>query len=564
MRLITTNPDGSLCLKEFVGNNIPPYAILSHTWGPDEEEVSYQDLHNPALSVNANSHRFLPPRWQTKAGARKLDFVVQQAAMDGLQYSWVDTCCIDKSSSAELSESINSMFKWYSNATVCYVYLADVGTRDKITSSRWFTRGWTLQELLAPANVLFFGADRNRIASKVSSQRFLHHITQIPITALNGDQSLKEFSVEERLSWARGRETKREEDMAYCLFGLFDVHMPLIYGEGQRKATNRLMKEIKEMEADEKDRLLAVKSIQNPPRSTTPGNDRSPAPGKSSMDSRETLAFLRRQGIPQGAAQFRTPPLQTSNNVPLAPAPKNTMPPPQTSEGPPSRPATFKKESLRFRNKTPTSHYLDTANIENLPRSPSPDEEFAFGLPRAPSPSPFRRRSVSPPRDRMSPYYPYYGASYLPAPPNAASLPPPSMYPGSTFHPHMVPPTYPQPPTLQNVLPNNTNYPVPIDHSGEIRLRVNINAPLSLSFNGDMTGRTLQLVPTEPGMAEIVISGVPNSKPAPNELFRPRGQPTADTETEPRITNRSQEKSRDPNKSVVVVNSTRRRPVGYN
>lgn len=278
MHLITTSPDGGLCLKEFVGNSIPPYAILSHTWGPDDQEVTYRDL-NSQVHTTASAPYF-PSRYMQKPGYRKLEFCVNRAAQDGLQYSWVDTCCIDKSSSVELSEAINSMFRWYREAAVCYVYLADVSSprARAISSSRWFTRGWTLQELLAPTHLQFFTVDGTLIGDKNSSPDYLHQITRIPVSALNRNKSLLEFSVEERLSWAQGRETKREEDMAYCLLGLFDVHMPLIYGEGRKKASNRLMKEIKAMEDDEKQlaanttpKLLRQSSFDGHRAPTSPG-----------------------------------------------------------------------------------------------------------------------------------------------------------------------------------------------------------------------------------------------------------------------------------------------------
>jgi hypothetical protein len=134
--------DAAFSLIERVGINIPPYAILSHTWGDDEQEILYGDV------LNGTGHE--------KQGWRKLDFCRQQAAQDGIEYFWVDTCCIDKSSSAELTEAINSMFRWYHCATACYVYLSDVSAVDNSKSdtpnqrtwqkefkeSRWFTRGW--------------------------------------------------------------------------------------------------------------------------------------------------------------------------------------------------------------------------------------------------------------------------------------------------------------------------------------------------------------------------------------------------------------------------------------
>ncbi|KAH7089729.1 vegetative incompatibility protein HET-E-1 [Paraphoma chrysanthemicola] len=189
-----------------------------------------------------------------KKGYSKLSFCGKQAAADGIEHFWVDTCSIDKSSSAELSEAINSMFKWYRNSERCYVYLTDVATdaareaqsgsqwEHDFRKSRWFTRGWTLQELLAPKVVQFFSRDGHALGDKASLTHILHDITGIRVDALQGG-SLYTFSIDERLSWSDNRITKREEDAAYCLLGLFDVYMPPIYGEGREKAFARLKRE---------------------------------------------------------------------------------------------------------------------------------------------------------------------------------------------------------------------------------------------------------------------------------------------------------------------------------
>jgi len=151
MRLLHANDDGSFSLTSFTGNNIPIYAILSHTWEADEHEFVFQDQKDGT--------------GRNKRGYRKVQFCSQQAQKDNLRYFWVDSCCIDQSSSAELSTAINSMFRWYRNAAKCYVYLTDVSTSEHSQSpdlpwkaafsgSRWFKRGWTLQELLAPVYCL--------------------------------------------------------------------------------------------------------------------------------------------------------------------------------------------------------------------------------------------------------------------------------------------------------------------------------------------------------------------------------------------------------------------------
>ncbi|KAH8660954.1 hypothetical protein BGZ60DRAFT_530945 [Tricladium varicosporioides] len=240
MRLLQYNHDREFSLTQF-SDNIPRYAILSHTWGP--EEVTFKDM------VEGNG--------TSKTGFDKIRFCGEQARRDGLQYFWVDTCCIDKSNSTELTEAINSMFCWYRNAARCYVYLSDVSisacnTNDKsnplywqlmFQKSRWFTRGWTLQELIAPTSVEFFSKEGGLFGNKTSLEGYICEITGIPTKALQGG-SLSHFSVIERMSWSEKRETTRKEDIAYSLLGIFDINMPLIYGEGKEKALRRLREEI--------------------------------------------------------------------------------------------------------------------------------------------------------------------------------------------------------------------------------------------------------------------------------------------------------------------------------
>jgi hypothetical protein len=242
MRLLEHNDDGEFSLTEDFGNGTR-FAILSHTWGA--EEVTFRDL--------------IDGTGKSKAGYGKIRFCGERAKRDGLQFFWVDTCCIDKSNAVELQEAINSMFRWYQNAAKCYVYLSDVSTRkrkasDRLSehtwesafrSSRWFTRGWTLQELLAPGpdSVEFFSQQGDRLGDKRTLERQIYEITGIPITALRGTP-LSQFDVDDRLLWAENRQTTREEDNAYSLFGIFDIQMPLLYGEGKDKALKRLREEI--------------------------------------------------------------------------------------------------------------------------------------------------------------------------------------------------------------------------------------------------------------------------------------------------------------------------------
>ena len=240
MRLLHRDNNGDLSLTEFFESATPKYAILSHRWGA--EEVIFADLMNSTA--------------KDKAGYGKIQFCGEQAKYSGLQYFWVDTCCIDKSNAVELQEAINSMFRWYRHAIKCYVYLPDVsrphsdsadGSNEPWEStfrkSEWFTRGWTLQELIAPASVDFFSRERELLGNKASLERHICEVTGIPATALRGSP-LSDFSITERLSWAASRETFRQEDKAYSLLGIFDVNMPLIYSEGKDKAMNRLREEI--------------------------------------------------------------------------------------------------------------------------------------------------------------------------------------------------------------------------------------------------------------------------------------------------------------------------------
>jgi hypothetical protein len=240
MRLLKFGSRGTLSLTKNLIEDIPSYAILSHTWGTDNEEVTFNDLKDGSS--------------KSKAGYAKIRFCGEQARKDNLQYFWVDTCCIDKTSHTELSEAIASMFRWYRNAAKCYVYLSDVtvhthgGNRTKrawesaFRKSRWFTRGWTLQELIASKSVEFFSREGERLGDKTTLERQIHETTQIPIAALRGT-TLSDFSVNERMQWTANRNTKRKEDNAYCLMGIFNVFIPLIYGEGEN-AFLRLKDEI--------------------------------------------------------------------------------------------------------------------------------------------------------------------------------------------------------------------------------------------------------------------------------------------------------------------------------
>lgn len=235
MRLINTHTKR---FEEFAGE-IPPYSILSHTW--DTYEIPFRDFYTPHV------HEEYP------RASQKINDTCDRALEDELDYVWIDSCCIDKSSSAELSEAINSMYSWYSKAQTCYVYLCDYDARagnnsdfipEDFEKCRWLTRGWTLQEMLAPQDVHFYDKTWSYFGTRKELASTLSSITRVPTEVLDGSKEVEEFCVAQRMAWAARRQTTREEDMAYCLFGLFQINAPLLYGEGGVRAFERLQEEI--------------------------------------------------------------------------------------------------------------------------------------------------------------------------------------------------------------------------------------------------------------------------------------------------------------------------------
>lgn len=273
MRLVNCR---TLELEEFFGRPVPPYYILSHRWTDDE--VSYQD--------------FKKGRKTESEGYKKIvdccSFVLSRHHADNPEcYVWIDTCCIDKKSSAELSEAINSMFKWYANAMCCYAHLFDVSLEnfriprtallqglepwsedehddcngiEEFRNSSWLTRGWTLQELLAPDIVVFvdvgwkvlghkcqiylnYPCERKTILDRDHLTELLSWITGIDCLYLDNSYEIRNASIACRMSWASSRSTTRVEDTAYCLLGIMGVNMPLLYGEGEM-AFFRLQEEL--------------------------------------------------------------------------------------------------------------------------------------------------------------------------------------------------------------------------------------------------------------------------------------------------------------------------------
>lgn len=232
MRLINAK---TLEIESFLLKKKPKYAILSHRWG---EEPSYQDMLNGKAS--------------SKDGYFKITQACKLALDHGLSYAWVDTCCIDKTSSAELSQSINSMYLWYKEAEICFAFLSDLkpSMPDKsIAASQWWTRGWTLQEVIAPKVVEFLDSDWRPRGSRTSHARMIADETNIDYGILTGSIDVKDKSIAERMSWASKRQTTLPEDQAYSLLGIFGVNMPLIYGEG-KNAFRRLVQAVIERDND--------------------------------------------------------------------------------------------------------------------------------------------------------------------------------------------------------------------------------------------------------------------------------------------------------------------------
>ena len=235
MRLINSR---SLLIEEFGPANTPDYAILSHAWGCCE--ATFHEWRSRVTRL----------RKARRPGFAKVLATCKQARRDGFSHVWVDTVCIDKTSSAELSEAINSMFAWYAQARICYVYLADIPSPsrgvdllDLMGRSRWFTRGWTLQELIAPDHVAFYSRSWAHMGTKKALASFISDVTGIDQLCIRKERALRTYSIAQRMSWAADRSTTRPEDMAYCLLGIFGINIPLLYGEGNR-AFIRLQEEI--------------------------------------------------------------------------------------------------------------------------------------------------------------------------------------------------------------------------------------------------------------------------------------------------------------------------------
>ncbi|KPI45802.1 Vegetative incompatibility protein HET-E-1 [Cyphellophora attinorum] len=277
MRLLRTQQYELLEEKDFPGQ-CPPYAILSHTWISAKEEITYQDLKTRRQDIDNGIYK--------QRGWAKVKQYCDRAWRDGWKFAWMDTCCIDKANAADTQEAINAMFRWYQNAVVCYAHFEDVDVNrsvleaDRIdldvpesgdlddrpgtiqiadqgnvlrraiapslVQAKWFTRGWTLQELLAPHYLIFVDQSWRRIGTRECWAPEIREACGIEAKQLISfdPTDFVSCSIAMRLSWASRRSTTVEEDESYSLLGLFGVSLPLIYGEGRWRAFNRLQREL--------------------------------------------------------------------------------------------------------------------------------------------------------------------------------------------------------------------------------------------------------------------------------------------------------------------------------
>lgn len=239
MRFINTT---SLEFREVSGLDLSRlkngYAVLSHRWTLGNDEIQFADVVSKETDL------------RTKDGYAKFAGACALAKTLGYDLLWIDTCCINKANSTELSEAINSMYRWYAESRICIAYLQDVTTQVEIRQSEWFNRGWTLQELIAPASVRFYSGKWNYLGDKASLSELLISKTGVPADILKGKGAPQTCSIAQRMSWAAKRTTTRVEDRAYSLMGLFDVNMPMIYGE-REQAFMRLQEHIIAKSTDE-------------------------------------------------------------------------------------------------------------------------------------------------------------------------------------------------------------------------------------------------------------------------------------------------------------------------
>lgn len=224
----------------FSADKAPPYAFISHCWLHPDEEPTLRDL------VDNVAYR--------KAGFTKLQRAADVALRRGLEYFWIDTCCVDGRIIHEVRQAIKTVALWLTKADICFVYLSDVkaveqrsslnSNHESLRKSKWFTRSWTLVELLVPQRVEFFSDNWTALGDKSTLEKVITEVTLIPARALQGTIPLKNFPVELIRSWTDHRESHRPEDEAYCLLSLLEIDMTIHYDEGKDLAWGRLNNEI--------------------------------------------------------------------------------------------------------------------------------------------------------------------------------------------------------------------------------------------------------------------------------------------------------------------------------
>ncbi|KAI1180993.1 heterokaryon incompatibility protein-domain-containing protein [Nemania sp. FL0916] len=232
-----------------------PYVVISHRWL--DNELTFQDMED----VAGFHKRSEDPSWAKSQSAAKLKGACNQVYVwslarygseehaDFVHHVWLDTVCIDKKDPAELSEAINSMYRWYERATVCFVYVYDyqLGGKSLFSSCSWWERGWTLQELVAPVSSEFYDRNWTYFGNKIALSQEITNRTRISgniLSHMGNRKIVSDESIGRRMSWYADRKTAKGEDAAYCLMGLFRVNMPLLYGEGSKRAFRRLQEEI--------------------------------------------------------------------------------------------------------------------------------------------------------------------------------------------------------------------------------------------------------------------------------------------------------------------------------
>ncbi|QIX01517.1 hypothetical protein AMS68_007034 [Peltaster fructicola] len=221
------------------------YAILSHRWIEEEvgDEITFATLEHAKTNG---------PTSRQAASWSKMEKACEQARNDRLKYIWIDTICIDKNDIQELGRSLNSMFDWYARAKICYVYLQDAKRTIQRAGtnyySEWFERGWTLQELLAPSEMVFYDMDWCRLGTRTELAPHLSNASKIDVDYLKRPGSFREASVATKMSWMAGRSTKYVEDITFSMLGILNVKLPYIPAEGAQ-AFFRLQSELLKSEA---------------------------------------------------------------------------------------------------------------------------------------------------------------------------------------------------------------------------------------------------------------------------------------------------------------------------